>query len=68
MTIEFLEDYGKWKTGDVLKDVWRSDALELIVKGIAVEIPKPEPPKFQKYDWGKTKKKAEEVTKPLKSK
>ncbi|RMG81344.1 MAG: hypothetical protein D6712_16485 [Chloroflexi bacterium] len=37
MTIQFTKDFGKYKKGHVLRDVYRGDAVQLIADGVARE-------------------------------
>lgn len=46
-----MKGHNRFQPGDVLKDVFRSDALELIEAGIAKEVETLLPPVFVKHDW-----------------
>lgn len=44
MTIKFLKEHGRFSKGQILPDVFRADALQLIADGIAEELGKPTKP------------------------
>ena len=66
MNLRFLKKYGKYESGDVLKDVFTTDGQKLIADGYAEQVLET-PHVFVKHDWkAEHAKQAAAITPPIK--